>query len=420
MPDPAADALRELQDTVGVTNARTASAADAIDDASVLLFVEPASVTELAAVLRVARRRHLAVVPRGSGTKLRWGAPLTCADMVLSTRRLDRVLEHSAGDLVVRTEAGVPLALLQDKLRTFRQMVALDPPAGGTIGGIVATNAAGPRRLRYGAPRDLLIGVTVALADGTSATAGGKVVKNVAGYDLGKLFAGSFGTLGVITETVFRLHPLPESYAFVHASFGTAARAAQGVRAVAQSMLVPNAVELTWSPSDGAALVVLIEGVSPAVLDQVERATQLLSPFATELVVNTPREWRWPIETWPRIGPDDVRVKLITLPGDLAATLEAVAEAARARDVTVRVTGQAASGVLYASLGGGAPVQVAEMLADLRVRLTKRSGSLILLEAPPYVKHAVDAWGLDPSVLRLMRRVKAEFDSDNQLSPGRM
>ena len=414
----AADALRELRDTVGADHAREVSPFDGLPAAA---LVEPASVTELAAVQRTAHRRELSLVPTGLGTKIAWGPAAHHADILLSTRRLSRLLEHAAGDLVVRAEAGLPLDALQARLRSSGQIVALDPPAGGTVGGIVATNAAGPRRLRYGAPRDVLIGITVVLADGTVAKAGGKVVKNVAGYDLGKLFAGSLGTLGTIVETVFRLHPQPASRAFVRASFPTAAGGAQAIRAVAECTLVPSAAELAWSSSDGASRVVLLfEGVPPAVHDQAERARQLLAPLAQDVTIADSPERGWPMDIWPRIAADGARVKLVTPPADLAATIQAVAETARAKDLTATVNGQAASGVLYAALRGESPTRLRQALENLRASLAERAGTLTLLEAPSEIRQGIDGWGVGEGVLALMRRVKAQFDPDNLLSPGKM
>ena len=159
--------------------------------------------------MRAAASAGLAVVPRGAGTGLGWGAPPSACGLVVDLRLMDQVLEHAAGDLVARVQAGVTIGQLATVLASAGQQLALDAPEDATVGGVVATGTAGPRRFRYGAPRDLLIGLTVVRADGVIAHSGGKVVKNVAGYDLGKLFAGSQGTLGLITEATFRLHPRP-------------------------------------------------------------------------------------------------------------------------------------------------------------------------------------------------------------------
>jgi len=195
--------LAALQDIAGRGYAREAAEGDAIDGVRPRFVVEPGSVEEVSALLRLSHRAGLAVAPRGGGTTLGWGATPRRLDLILSTARLNRVLEHAAGDLVVRAEAGVMLEALQAAAGAAGQRLALDPPdVGATLGGIVAANPSGPLRLRYGTVRDLLIGVTVVLADGTVAKAGGKVVKNVAGYDLCKLFTGSLGTLGVVVETI--------------------------------------------------------------------------------------------------------------------------------------------------------------------------------------------------------------------------
>ena len=169
---------------------------------------------------------------------------------IIDTGNLDQILEHTAGDLVVSVQAGVRLDDLARVLAAAGQRLAVDPlDTSGTIGGLIATGAAGPLRYRYGSPRDLLIGITVIRADGTIAKAGGKVVKNVAGYDIGKLFAGSYGTLGLITEATFRLHPLPESTAWITLDCPDPASAAAAVQTIADSPVMPSAIELAWPQS---------------------------------------------------------------------------------------------------------------------------------------------------------------------------
>ncbi len=207
-----ADAPRaELASIVGADHLRTATAPDAVDGVPAQIVVEPGSADELARVLRCANAAGLSVVPRGGGTKLGWGNPPQGADLVLSTARLDQVLEHAWADMTATVEAGSTVGRFQQTLGEHRQRLALDPlwPERATIGGILATNDSGSFRVRFGALRDLIIGITLALPDGTLAKSGGKVVKNVAGYDLPKLATGSLGTLGVITQAIFRLYPLP-------------------------------------------------------------------------------------------------------------------------------------------------------------------------------------------------------------------
>src|SRR5580692_4054501 len=212
---------------------REGLASDGVAGIVPAFVASPASTEEASALLRAAAAHDLAVVPRGAGTGLGWGLPGLRCDLVVDMQAMDQVLEHAAGDLVVRVQAGVTIGQLASVLARAGQQLALDVPAEATVGGMVGTGTAGPRRFRYGAPRDLLIGITAVRADGVVAHAGGKVVKNVAGYDIGKLLAGSQGTLALITEATFRLHPLPEAVAYVTAEFGPAQRGAAGVAAVA-------------------------------------------------------------------------------------------------------------------------------------------------------------------------------------------
>jgi len=271
-------------------SARPADRDDAVAGVTPRFAATPASVEEASALLRAAAGFDLAVVPRGGGSKLDWGAPPRRCDLVVDTAGLDQVIEHAAGDLVVRAQAGVSLARLGEVLAAAGQQLALDPPPGpapprqatagaapgpdggpvpappparpaATVGGTLATGAAGPRRLRYGTPRDLVIGVTVVRADGTVARSGGKVVKNVAGYDLGKLYAGSYGTLGLIVEAVFRLHPRPAAALYVTNDCAGPEDACRVIAAAAASPLAPSAVEVD-RPARGerVRVGVLIEG----------------------------------------------------------------------------------------------------------------------------------------------------------------
>ena len=273
------------------------TAADAVAGVVPSFVASPSSTAEVAALLRAAAQADLAVVPRGAGTGLSWGAPPSRCNLVVDLRSLDQVLEHAAGDLVARVQAGATIGQLSVALGSAGQQLALDVPAEATVGGVVATGTAGPRRFRYGAPRDLLIGITVVRADGVVAHSGGKVVKNVAGYDLGKLFAGSQGTLGVITEVTFRLHPLPAAVAWVTAEFGPAERAGAvaAAAAAAGSPLVPSAVELDWPGGSQRPLRVgvLLEGTGPGVAERAQQMSELLAaPGGTVSVAETaPARW---------------------------------------------------------------------------------------------------------------------------------
>ena len=255
----------------------TASDLDAVGGRQVRYVAAPASTSEAAAVLRAAAELGLTVLPRGSGSRMHLGAAPSTCDLIVDTRRLNQVIEHAAGDLVVTAQAGVRLDDLAEVLAAADQRLALDPPSTGTIGGLIATGAAGPLRYRYGTPRDLLIGITIVRADGTVAKSGGKVVKNVAGYDLGKLFAGSHGTLGLITQATFRLHPKPETSTWITVECASPEEAAETVAVMGGSPLAPAAIELDWpSAAESISVSVLFEGDAPSVTARADRMRSLL------------------------------------------------------------------------------------------------------------------------------------------------
>ena len=206
----------------------------------------PSSVDELSAAVRAASQVGAAVIPWGGGTRMTLGFPPRAADLVVQTATLSEIVEYEPADLTVTVQAGMRLANLQARLRAEGQMLALDPaaPDRATIGGLIAANASGPLRLLYGTARDLVIGTRVVNADGVISKAGGRVVKNVAGYDLNKLYVGSLGTVGVIVELSFKLHPLPQAQGMLLATFASAADAAEPIGKLMRSPLGPAAIEL--------------------------------------------------------------------------------------------------------------------------------------------------------------------------------
>jgi len=341
----------------------------------------------------------------GAGTKLDRGHPPSSLDLLIRTTGLDRIVEHAAGDLVVTVEPGVRLADLQDALIGSGQWLALDPPEpDATVGGVVAAAASGPRRLRWGTPRDLVIGMTVVLADGTVARSGGKVVKNVAGYDLGKLFTGSFGTLGIIAEITLRLHPRPRSRAVVTATPDDAAAAVRSVRAGAAQ---PTAIE--W---DGSTLTVLIEG-SPAAVDA--QAADLAGRLEGEAGADLPEgfgELPWQRRAGESRRQDAGRVGL-KLTHRLGALDQALAAADRILP-QARLRAHAGSGVIWLGHDEGH----LDGLAALRREFAALDGQVVVVEAPPAAKADVDVWG-PVRGLDVMRRIKEQFDPERRMSPGR-
>jgi glycolate oxidase FAD binding subunit len=369
--------------------------------------------------------------------------------VIVDTRRLDRVLEHAAGDLVVSTQGGVRLHDLAEVLATAGQRLALDAcTAGqhavadngaGTVGGLIATGAAGPLRYRFGSPHDLLIGITVVRADGTVAKSGGKVVKNVAGYDLGKLFAGSYGTLGLITEATFRLHPKPETSAWITVDCSSTEGAADAVRVMADAPLAPSAIELSW-PFAAASISasVLLEGDQASVDGRADRMMSLLTRGTVGLPsghTKRPDGSSAHPTLGPdtgdqpaRIAPDTTMIRVAFWVGQLATVLGIVRESAADNAIDPAISGSAGSGVLDVSVDHDASADaVVGFINALRAGLQGMSAvggvvpsaaSAVVVCAPTGVRESVDPWGPVQS-LRLMRAVKDQFDPDHRLSPGR-
>ncbi|MEV8512728.1 FAD-binding oxidoreductase [Dactylosporangium sp. NPDC051484] len=373
----------------------------------------PASTAEVADVVRGAARDGLALVARGAGTRQDWALPPQRLDLILEMSGVSGLVEHAAGDLVAVVRAGTPLRDVQEALRPAGQQLALDEPLpGASVGGTVAVNASGPRRMLYGTVRDLLIGVTVVRADGVVARAGGKVVKNVAGYDLGKLVAGSYGTLGVITECAFRLHPLPAAARFVSAPAVGPDEAGRAVAAVLGSQVVPSALEVDMA--DGRLTVAaLVEGVPAGVDRRAADLEKLLGDGAVQGETPPPGWGEYP---W---APGDVGIKLTCALSRVSYLLTAAGVAAQLHDVPLRVRGSAGTGVLYAGLPGGTdPGVVAGVVSDLRAAARAGAGHCVVLTAPPAVRTRIDVWG-HVDGLDLMRRVKDQFDPAGTLAPGR-
>ncbi len=365
---------------------------------AVLAPVTPEAVAEELAGHAAAGR---SVRVAGGGTRAGWGSPIT-TDAVLSTRGLDAIAEHSHGDFTAVLGAGVPLADAQAAFAQAGQMLALDPPdaPGATVGGLVATADSGPRRHRYGTPRELVIGIAVALPDGTVARAGGRVIKNVAGYDLAKLMAGAFGTLGVIVELAVRLHPLPAGTATARVAAGDPAVLARVAADLAHRPLELDALDVAWAGGEGAVLA-RFTGTTAA-----ERAATVAG---AEVVEDDEPLWQAQREGQRARAdrPDEVVVRVSALPSELAAMLAA------AGDLGAAVVGRAGAGISYLRLPGADPATV----AALRARLAP--SPCVVLDAPAALRAAIDPWDLpEGGALTLARRVRERFDPMRTLNPG--
>ncbi|MGI8588726.1 MAG: FAD-binding oxidoreductase [Chloroflexia bacterium] len=409
----------ELAAIVGADHVRPATPADAVDGVTPAWAVAPGSAEEVAALLARADAAGAVVVPRGSGTKLTWGNQPEAADLLLEMRRLDALLEHAWGDMTATVQAGCTVARLQSALAEQGQRLALDPlwPERATVGGMLATNDSGSLRARFGSLRDLVLGVTVALPDGTLAKSGGKVVKNVAGYDLPKLMTGALGTLGVITEATFRLHPMPaDTLSFSIGAPGTA-EATGLLRGIADSSLVPTGVQFRASGDMAPAVDVHIEGIAAALDGQIAMLCAIVRAAGCgEAVGAGPEVWRAREALWEGEGAALV-CKLGVLPAEMGRLCVQVAEVAAACGLGWRLVAQAV-GVATLRLEGDGPALPAALSA-LRAALAAAGGSVVVLDCPPEMKPGLDAWGAAGDALPLMRRVKAEFDPRRTLNPGR-
>lgn len=382
------------------------------------LVASPASTEEAAAVLRVAAGHDLAVLVRGGGSRLGWGVPPSGCDLIIDMAGMSAVVEHAAGDLVARVQAGARMGDVATVLARAGQEIALDVPAEATVGGVIGSGLAGPRRLRYGTPRDLLIGITFVRADGTVAKSGGKVVKNVAGYDLGKLFAGSAGTLGLISEAIFRLHPLPAARAYVTAEYVAVSVACDAVATAANSPLVASAVELSRAEPGGPVRVgVLIEGSAEGVAARSARMADLLG---TGSAAAQPPDW-WPGA--PAAAAGDTLVQVSFWVSALGRVLDALDAAATVADVVPVTAGSAGAGVLYVRIGPEAgATAAAAFVGALRASLAADRGGVTVLTTPASVRAALAGrGGMYPALpaLALMRSVKDQFDPGHRLAPGR-
>ncbi len=392
--------------------------ADAVDGVQPALVAWPATTEQVSEVMRAAAAHGMTLVARARGTKMTWGRPPSGADLIVDVSRMDAVLDHAAGDLIVDTQPGVRLAELQTVVSAAGQRLAVDETVtGASIGGTIATSTSGPSRVAAGTVRDLLIGVTVVRADGVVAKAGGRVVKNVAGYDLGKLVTGSFGTLAVITQAVFRLHPLPVARSLVSVEVADPAQAQRLVQSVIHAQVVPAALEIEWAAGGSGTVTALLEGTGPGVEGRTAETVALLGEGAS---VSEDLPGDWSSYPWEGQGRATALKATFAISGLERLLQEADAAATElGSEAGLRLKGSAGAGVLYGSVPADADVAGVTTLVDrLRATCTALGGALVVLDAPPEVKTALDTWG-PVTALDLMRRVKDEFDPEHRLAPGR-
>ena len=385
----------------------------------------PETPDAVAAILRWAADAGQAAIPWGAGTKQGLGNVPRAYDLALDLTALDQVLEYEAADLVITAQAGISLAALQARLREAGQFLALDPPYAdrATLGGTLAANASGPSRLLYGTARDLVLGLRVALPNGELVKSGGKVVKNVVGYDLNKMHVGALGTLGVIVEVTLKVHPLPAAQATVAASFPTLQAAHETAGKLFRSVLYPRAVELVRAPMSGLPgdgpwhVLTWCSGAAATVDRQARDASSWCREAGASAVERLEGDghaalWR-AVSDFGCGGEGRCLLKLTCLPTDVAALVEAVN---RQVGAPPEIVAHAGNGIVYASLPADTSSSV---LQSVTQEATSRGGAAVVDHAPLEVKRQIDVWGPTRGDFSLMQSLKREFDPKSTLNPGR-
>jgi len=432
---------RELSNIVGQQNTRRRSVSDLIVSSESkepaverAIEVAPSSAEEAAEIMKLAQREQLGVIPAGAGTWLGVGNSMRRADVILNTRRLSRIVQHEPADLVATAQSGVALADLQTHLAQSGQWLPLDPPDDGraSIGGVVAAGVGGAQANGYGLPRSFVIGMRVVLADGRAIKAGGNVVKNVAGYDLCKLFTGSYGTLGLITEVTFKLRPIPAETRTVIAS-GPILSLVSAARSIISNKLFPVAIEILSSRAaalldlpgtDQPVLLARFAGSPRAVVFQAAHALAILRRENASLATLNDEDdgWWQSLAALPLQFSDKLIWRTGMRPTDLISFLDEVIQLEKSEAFH-------SSLMWHAGLGDGRlralanpPVYYREAvraLEALRQKAVTLGGNLVVENAPLEIKSEIDAWGNDYSSQPLMRRIKEQLDRKATLSPGR-
>jgi glycolate oxidase FAD binding subunit len=448
MPSPEMmEALqRRLSAALGAEQVQSgaAVAAFAMDGVLPRLVARPRSQEEVQAVVAACGAAGAAVACWGGGASMELGDPPRRLDVVLRLDALTRIVELDEANLNVTAEAGVRLGALQAVLMAKREFLPLDPPQAErvTVGGLVAANASGPGRLLYGTARDWVLGLRVVLPSGERIRCGGKVIKNVSGYDMNKLFIGSMGTLGVVTEATFKLLPAPAMRATVVGAFSEVARLSAVVSRTLESHLLPEALEaldpqalravghpLGLAAPSGFGLAASVAGSRETVERQVRDLTRFFaeaqaSATATLDEAQGEPAWRAIRDVQANLGGSAQARVVAKIAVPIAKTLElfSAAEAlARKSGWRGAITAHAGSGIVRAgfAIDEGAPATVREGLDALRKQAESVEGSLVLEAAPAALKRSLGAWGMPGDALQVMRRVKAEFDPGELMCPGR-
>jgi glycolate oxidase FAD binding subunit len=434
---PNAEVIAELAAMLGPDRVLGAAEAEryAVDGRQPFCAVFPETIGEVASVLRHAGDRGLAVIPWGSGTLIDLGNAPSRYDIALVLTRLDAISDYSPEDLVVTVQAGATIGAVNATLARHGQFLALDPPRAdvATIGGALSAGISGPMRQRYGGARDLVIGLTCVLAGGEIVHSGGRVVKNVAGYDLNKLFLGAIGSAGVIVEASFKLHPLPASGGGVTAEFSSCAGAHAAALALINSRFGPTAVEIASPaavealpaaglPSSTWLLAAQCRGLAPAVERQLREMGSIVREAGGaslhELAAEEADALFGEIRDCGR-RPDaqaELILRCALLPSELATAVEHLGLAlAAAPPQMLASPGIGILRLLWPSL----PTTAEALVQEVRSTIETLDGIVTVERCPPAMKTATEIWGVSGPDLALMVDLKAAYDSNGTLSPGR-
>ena len=394
---------------------RQATGQDAIDGVIPRHVALPESPEELAQILADASRDRQLVVLRGGGSKLGWGRVPSRVDLVIGTEKLNRLLAHRHGDMTVTAQAGMPLAELNRRLAEHRQYLPIESafePA--TIGGIVATNDSGPTRHRFGTPRDLLIGVTLAMTDGRLVKAGGTVVKNVAGYDLGRLVSGSHGTLAAIVDATFKLLPIPLASTTLVATYADGNALAHDLTVLRGSQVELSAFDMSVS-TGGRWILLMRMASSPAATAAQAAETRRLLSSTPASVSGDEQQSLWDEQIRAPWAEGGTIVRLSWLPSKLPAVVAALSRLSQNGCQVETFIGRAlGSGLLR--LDGDESAIVAGIAA---LRESEDVGHVVMLRATPRLKSQVDVWGPASGTIEVARALKRMFDPADVLNAGR-
>lgn len=411
-----------------------------IDGITPRVILYPENEAQISEVMKFASQKSIPVLPIGSATKRGLGNIPQDLAVILSTQKLNRVLEHESRDLVATAQCGITLKDLQDRLGQSSQFLPVNPmhvDSGATLGGIIASNASGPLRLGYGTLRELVIGIKVVRSDGTVFKGGSKVVKNVAGYDLPKLFVGSLGTLGIVTEATLRLYPVADISQTYLVSFTSLEKCAETVSGLLKSELVMNSLELlnpamvskiTEHSGVGLkrkkyALAIRVMNVEKAVSEQMALVKKVCNKSRGQgLVVEGDIEnelWDG-IINFPWIKTDDEQVKLKAgvMKTDVPGIFTKLEELSQKSSIETYASAKAGNGIVDVSMSGSTG-DLLPLIQELRAHCEQISGSLVIEDAPISIKKEIDVWGDIGPALSLMKRIKLNFDPAGILNPGR-